>query len=288
MTRLTHIIRELGRNLRRNIGTALASLLSLTLLFLLFDFFWIGADTADRFYRNLLSDLRVEAFVDEAIPDSSLVDISNRLTNIDGVISFEFITRERARQRLTDMVGTDLLVGYDSTNPLPRSYMLTVKEDYRNGAALAKMEQDLRAINGLSEIHYSREWLDKAEQAKGIILQIGLALGVLIFAGALLSSANNIRLMTRAQAVGLRQMLLLGAGRVFIALPYLLDSFLISGVAAALGWLLIFYGRTRIGLAQLDIVFPPPHEIVLFCCGVALLGAVSGLLGLRKMLRDQG
>jgi len=38
----------------------------------------------------------------------------------------------------------------------------------------------------------------------------------------------------------------------------------------------------------LDIVFPPPHEIVLFCCGVALLGAVSGLLGLRKMLRDQG
>jgi cell division protein FtsX len=148
------------------------------------------------------------------------------------------------------------------------------------------MEATLRGISGLSEIHYSREWLDKAEQVRGVILRIGFVLGILTLAGALVGSANNMRLMTRAQAVGFRQKLLLGAGRMFVVLPSLIESFLISGLAAALGWALIFYGRTKVGFARIDIVFPPTRDIVLFCLAAGLLGAIAGLLGLRKMLRD--
>jgi len=43
MSRIAHILKELSRNLYRNPGTALGSFLSLTLLFLLFDLYWIAA-----------------------------------------------------------------------------------------------------------------------------------------------------------------------------------------------------------------------------------------------------
>jgi len=33
-------------------------------------------------------------------------------------------------------------------------------------------------------------------------------------------------------------------------------------------------------------VVPHDGEIIMFCLGVALMGVFSGLLGLRKMLRD--
>jgi cell division transport system permease protein len=286
MIRLAYFSRELWRNLRRNIGTALASLLSLALLFLLFDLFWIAAGTVDKFYRDLLSEVRIEVFVDESVTDDRLTQGSDQLLAIDGVLDVEYVSRDAARNRLADMVGADLLVGYDESNPLPRSYVLTVAESYLNSAALTRMEEALREVDGLSEIHYSRQWLDKTEGTRAIILEIGLALGVLIVAAALVGSANNIRLMTRAQAVGFRQMLLQGAGRFFVAMPYLIESLLISGLAAILGWALIFYGRTRMSFVRMEMVFPPPSEIVLFCVGVALLGAVSGYLGLRKMLRD--
>lgn len=286
MIRLAYFAGELWRNLRRNVGTALASLLSLTLLFLLFDLFWIAAGTADKFYRDLLSELRLEVFVDESVPDDRLTEVSERLTGIEGVLDFQYISRDEARSRLMDMVGTDLLVGYDESNPLPRSYVLTIHEDFLNPEALTRIEEALRGVDGLSEIHYSREWLEKAEGTRAIILQLGFALGALIVAAALVGSANNIRLMTRAQAVGFRQMLLLGAGRLFVAQPYLAQSLLISGLAAMLGWALIVYGRTRISFAQIEIVSPSVTEIALFCAGMALLGAVSGYLGLRKMLRD--
>jgi len=286
MIRLAYFARELWHNLRRNTGTALASLLSLTLLFLLFDLFWISAGTVDKFYRDLLSELRVEVFVDESVTDDRLTQVFDQFLAIDGVLDYEYVSRDAARSRLADMVGADLLVGYDESNPLPRSYVLTVAESYLNSTALARMEEALREVDGLSEIHYSRQWLDKTEGTRAIILEIGLALGVLIVAAALVGSANNIRLMTRAQAVGFRQMLLQGAGRFFVAMPYLIESLLISGLAAILGWALIFYGRTRMSIVRIEIVFPPTSEIVLFCIGVALLGAVSGYLGLRKMLRD--
>ncbi len=285
MTRIAHIVRELGRNLKRNAGTALASLLSLTLLFLLFDLFWIGAGTADRFYRELLSELRVEIFVDESWPDSSLTDVSAGVLRVPGVLDFEYISRDQARQRLADMVGADLLVGYEDSNPLPRSYILTVDGDYLNSSALGWIESELRTIEGVGDIYYSRDWLDKAERAKSIILRVGLVLGILILGAALISSANSIRLMTRARAVGFRQMLLQGAGRMFIAFPFLLESFLISGLSAAFGWGLVLYGRTQIGLARVEIVFPNRDEIVLFCVILALLGAISSYLGLRKLLK---
>ena len=286
MIRLAYFVRELWRNLRCNFGTAMASLLSLTLLFLLFDLFWIASGTANKFYRDLLSELRVEVFVDESVTDDRLTEVSEQLAAIDGVLDFEYVSRDAARQHLADMIGADLLIGYDESNPLPRSYVLTVAESFLNGAALTRMEETLRKVDGLSEIHYSREWLDKTESTRAIILEIGLALGVLIVAAALVGSANNIRLMTRAQAVGFRQMLLQGAGRFFVAMPYLVESLLISGLAAVLGWALIFYGRTRISFVRIEIVFPPEREIILFCVGIALLGAISGYFGLRKMLRD--
>lgn len=286
MIRISYLFRELGRNLSRNAGTALASLLSLTLLFLLFDLFWITAGTSDRFYRDLMSELRVEVYVDESFADSSVTRVSGKLMEVPGILDFEFVSRDQARQRLTDMVGTDLLVGYDTINPLPRSYILTVEPGYLNTPELQSIENRLRAIDGVGDVHYSRDWLDKAESAKSIILQIGLVLGVLILSAALIGSANSIRLMTRARAVGFRQMLLQGAGRLFIALPFIVESFLIGGMSAAIGWGLIFYGKTQISLARIEIIFPARDDIILYCVVMAVLGAFSSYVGLRKLLRD--
>lgn len=286
MIRIGYVLREFGRNLRRHAGTALVSLLSLTLLFLLFDLFWIAAKTSDRFYRDLISEIEVELFIDESLTDSVAVGMSNSLIGIAGILDFEYISREQARQRLAEMVGTDLLAGYDAMNPLPRSYVLTIDEAFLTTAALDTVETQLLAVEGVGSVQYSREWLNKAEGAKSIILQIGLVLGGLILAAALTGSANNIRLMTKARAIGFRQMLLQGSGRLFIAFPFLIESFLISGASAALGWGLIWYGKSRVGLSRIEIVFPHRDEIILFCAAIAVLGALSSYVGLRKLLKD--
>lgn len=285
MIRISHILREFLRNLRRHPGTTLASLLSLTLLFLLFDLFWVAAGSADLFYRNLLSDLSVETFVSEARPDSTITELSNRIVQLDGVYDIEYVSRDQARQRLATMVGTDLLVGYEDTNPLPRSFLITIEAPFIRLDSLSHLESELLAVDGISEVYYSRDWLFKAEQIKGVTLQIGLILGALIFGAALISSANSIRLATRARAVGFKRMLLLGAGRFFIAFPFIIESFIIGGLAAGLGWAVIFYARTRVTFASLEVVYPTQEQILIYCAALSLLGALSGYLGIRRQLK---
>lgn len=285
MTRLGHILLELGRNLRRHPAISLGSLLSLTLLFLLFDLFWIAAGTSQHFYDNLVAGVRMEAFVAEEVSDSLLPDVQNELQRLDALDSVVLITREEARERLADLVGTDLLVGYDTANPLPRSFVLTIEPEYLTIAGTKEVEQQLQAMQPIQQVLYSRRWLAKAEKAHSLALQAGMVLGGLILLTALISSANNIRLMTRVRAVGLEQMRMLGAGRLFLAAPFLLESLIVSALAAAIGWGVIHYSLDEITFTRFEIVMPPFGDIGIYVGACALLGLISGYLGIRKLIK---
>lgn len=285
MTRVGYILKELLRNLYRNPGTSLGSLLSLLLLFLLFDIFWISASTSNKFYSSLLSDLQMHVYLSEAVSDSTAVLLSDELTEIEGINAVQLISKDMARRELATLVGTDLLVGYDANNPLPRSYVLGFEPSHLNVARMEEIENKIVSMSEVDKVDYSRQWLQKAETARSIVLNIGLVLGGLIILTTLITFGNSIRLMTRARAVGFTQMRLLGAGRIFLALPFIIEGFIMGTVSAALGWGAIIYFYNRVAFRQLEIILPINEEIVLFCLAMGALGILSGFFGIRKMLK---
>ena len=285
MTKLNHILKELGRNLYRNPGMLLGSFLSLTFLFLLFDLFWIASDSAQHFYSQLLSEMKVEVFVAEDLMDDEIPGLQREIAGVAGIESLQFISREDARNELRHLVGADLLVGYDSLNPLPRSFLLRVNTDWLQSEAMIQLEQRLDALNGVDTVFYSRRWLEKAETTRDVISDIGILLGLFILVTAVLSSSNNMRLMTRTRAVGFHQMRLQGAGKWFLATPFLLEGFLVGGLAAAAGWLIIINSQERVAFTQFEIVLPSVEQIVWFCLAAAGLGLISVLLGIRRLVK---
>jgi len=285
MSRILHILRELGKSLYHNPGTVLGAILSLAMLFLLFDIFWITSETSNRLYADLLSELRVEAFVNDGVDDVEIPMLTDKISQIEGIFAIGYISKDSARMVLQNKLGTDLLVGYDLENPLPRSYVLEVDNKFLNSIDIDLICSQLSEFPEIFEVNYSKKWLVKAEQMKLVIMEIGLALGILILLTALISLINNIRLMTRARAVGFRQMRMLGAGKILLAFPFLLEGFLISGLSAVISWVAIFYGKKQISLTQINIVYPTLEEIAVFCAIATVLGAISGYLGIRRLLK---
>ncbi|UCD63807.1 MAG: hypothetical protein JSW34_13890 [Candidatus Zixiibacteriota bacterium] len=285
MIRINHILKEFFRNLYRNPGTAFGGFLSMALLFVLFDLFWIAAGTSDRFYDELLSDLKMEVFISEGVSDSSLAATRQAVASIPGIRETEYISKSDARRELETLVGIDLLIGYDTVNPLPRSYIVSFEPEYLTIDGLTGIEGRVLGVGGVSHVYYSRSWLEKAEDAKRVISEVGIALGVVILLALLISSANNMRLMTRARAVGFEQMRLQGAGGVFLAFPFLIEGLIISVFSAGVGWLVIFYFKDRVDFTRVEIIYPSVDQILLFCAGAAVVGVVSGYLGIRRLLR---
>ncbi len=285
MTRFGHILKELGRNFIRHPGTAVASLLSLTLMFLLFDLFWIAAGTSEKFYREFVSELRMELFIEEETSDAALPEFHRSVEAFAGVRAVEYVSRSDARAELSRLTGSDLLIGYDSANPLPRSFLVAFDQELLNGVDLARIGEEMEARPEVREASYSEAWLAKTETARKIVWNIGMVLGGLILAAALISSTLSIRLITETRAVGFRQMRILGAGRALLIMPYLLEGLAIGGLAAVASWAAVAFAHQRVTLSRIEIIVPPLQDIAVFCCVAALLGLISGYLGIRKMLK---
>ncbi len=285
MTRTLYVLKELFRNIFKNPGTSFSAILSISLLLLLFDLFWIAAGTSDRFYGDLLSGINMEVYLSEDVSDTTTAELETDIQAVPGVATLTYISKAQAREDLNNLVGVDLLVGYDSLNPLPRSFVLTFAPEYLNTKALASISQQMTAFPGVSQVSYSRVWLEKAESTKGIIRNVGLMLGALILITVLVSSANNMRLTARTRTAGFHQMRLLGAGTWFLVAPFLLEGLIIGGISAGIGWLIIFYWKDKVDFTQVSIIFPDLRQILLYCGLAALLGLVSGFLGIRKLLR---
>ncbi len=283
MSRWSFIWRELGRNVRRNPGTALSAVLSLTLLFVLFNMFWVAARTTDELYQSIVSDMQMEAFIPDSVADTSIVQLSSRVQGIAGVQSVSYTTREAARDHLTGLLGFDLLAA-DTLNPLPRSFTLTFAIEFLTSENLAGIEKQLAEMTGSTQIQYGKKWLENTEETRTVIRRVGLLIGGLILLATVISSANNIRLMSRARVTGLTQMQLLGAGRWLIVAPFVLEGGLAGAVASGIAWGVVFYGKAQLKFVDIGISIPPTGEIMIFCMLTTLLGAASGYFGVRKLL----
>ena len=115
MIRIVHILKELTRNLWRNPGTAFGSLLSLLLLFLMFDLFWIASLTSDKFYRDLLSELRMEIYLNEETPDSLIERLTDSIMFNEGVVVVRYVSKAEAPMAIAFLVAPSGVV--INTNP---------------------------------------------------------------------------------------------------------------------------------------------------------------------------
>ena len=283
MSRWSFIWREFGRNVRRNPGTALSAVMSLTLLFVLFNLFWVGARSTDELYQSMISDMEMEVFIPDSVADSTVAELSGRIASIPGVLSLSYITRDAARDALTGLLGMDILAA-DSINPLPRSFVLTFGLEYLTSEKLTEIEQKLAQSIGTTQIQYGKKWLENTEATRGVIRRIGFIIGILILLATVISSANNIRLMSRARVKGLTQMQLLGAGRWLISAPYVLEGGIAGALASAISWGVVVYGKSQLEFVDIAISLPPTIDIVIFCALTTLLGVVSGYFGVSKLL----
>jgi len=281
MSRFGYVIRKFFGNLLNRPLAALGSILSLFLLFLLFNLIWISSLTVHNYYNAIISDIEVELFLEDSIPDSTVIIIHDALKSLNGVDSIVYVSRENARQKLNDLMGVDLVEGFDQ-NPLPRSLILSFKPDYLNSENLNQLNNDLNRMAGVTDIFYPSGWLARAEYTKGIVMDLLILLGVVIAVAVILNTVQFIVLSARTRHEELIQLQLLGGGPTFLALPYILEGIFYALIASVAGWLLIYYTHDLFTFKNIVVVIPGLTEQVYFCLAASMIGLIGGYIGIRR------
>ena len=244
------------------------------------------------------SDLRLVAFTPdgEELPPERAAALARDLVDVAGVAAVRFVSSDEALERLRGELGGDaaILEGLER-NPLPASFEVEIEADERSPAALEEIAQSIGQLRGIAEVRYGEEWVESYALFVRVAEWLGLGLGVFlaIVLGAIVS--GTIRLTVHARSDEIQIQRLVGAGGLFIRLPFYLEGALQGGAAAGLAVLLL-YGVWSLGLPiveeSLEFLRGPGAPeffglaqvltLVLFGVGLGCAGAIVSLLRLEE------
>jgi len=245
------------------------------------------------------ADLKLVAFTSAgATSTQSQVDaLAARLRALPGVAELHYVAPDEAMARLRGDLGedADVLDGM-AKNPLPGSFELVVDADKRAPAELRALAGRVGAVAGIGEVRFGEAWVEGYARVVRMVEWLGVGLGafLVLVLGAIVAATVRLSLHARADEIQIQR--LVGAGGLFVRLPFYLEGALQGGLAA-LAALLLLRGLYALGLpllgdalgwlvgAQALVFFGAGEALGLLALGVGL--GVGGALMSLVSLEDR-
>lgn len=294
--RLLYFMRRALRNMRQSPFLCTAAIGTVAVSLAIMAFFAIIVLNVQQVTRHWSQEVQVVAYLDQVPQEEVLkgwIDEIVRLPEVEGV---SFVSRSEAFEAFGKRLGadSDLLDGLDK-DILPASLEIALKEDYRNRQGVATVVDHLRAHQGLSDLRYGQDWLERFESFLDLLRFAGFVLGGFLLFAALFIVSNTIKLTLYARREELEIMVLVGGTPLFIKIPFLLEGAL-QGALGGLVALGFSYGLFQLflqrGLSSLllasgvgRITFLPVNDQVFLIAAGTALGLVGSLVALRKFVR---
>jgi len=239
---------------------------------------------------------QITVFLDDRITGEQLALLRKRIASEQAVRALAYISKDEAlRAFRQELRGRESLLDGLGENPIPASFQLRVREEHQTPQALRQLAASLGRLEGVEEVQYGQEWVERMAAALQVVQLIGLTVGIALGAASLLIVSNTVRLAIYARAEEIEVMRLVGATKTTIRLPFLLEGLIQGGAGAALA-LGLLYGAYRITLYKLQVApgpvmglglgsFLPGATATALVGAGAALGAFGSLLSVSRLLR---
>lgn len=291
LTKADYLLRETLLGLQRGGWMNWAAISTITVLLFLFGISLQATWQLEGLLNQFGSQLEVSAYLDSGIQAESLSDV---VAGLPEVVSVQAIPKESAWQELVAELGISDIAGATEQlkgNPLVDA--LRVKAS--RSEAVPTLAATLANVQGVSEVLYVDEAVQRLQQ-----LNEGLRWASLFVIGVLSLTAiavitTTIRLIVMARRHEIEVMQLVGATRLWIYLPFIVQGTVFGLAGAGLSWALLL-GLHRflqeIARQQPDFVQflvnglqLTPQQSLLLPAAMAGLGTTVGLMGSLAAVR---
>lgn len=248
--------------------------------------------------NNWLSDwseaLSMSVYIDDGLNENDRGKIEAAIKMLEGAEIKGFISKEEALSNLKSSLGDQvgLLEGL-KTNPLPGSYEITFHEKEEFKADPKKIKTDLEKIEGVDEVQYSDQWMERYKGIMNAFRIFGLIIGGFLCMAVLFITTNTIKLTIYSRRDEIEIYKLVGATDWFVKLPYLIEGAIegLSGGILSFLILLVVYSVFSVrtvqvfGLPVIDFHFLSiEHSLFIILLSIAL-GFIGGLIAIGRFFK---
>jgi cell division transport system permease protein len=296
MDRLRYIVEDALINIRRSGWGGLASIGTMAVSFVIVGIFLIITGNLGALVAEWKEQFQVTVFLEDGITGEQLALLRKRIQSERAVKGMTYTSKAEALQQFKrELQGKDSLLEGLGENPIPASLQLRVHEPYQTPEALKQLTASLSRVEGVEDVMYGQEWVDRLSGVIRLLRLLGLGVGLALGLASLLIVSNTIRLAVYARAEEIEVMRLVGASRLHVRAPFLLEGMIQGTLSAGLA-LLLLYGAYRATLWQLQVA---PAQIfgmgvgsfldlrwgVLMVVSGAGVGAFGSLISVGRFLR---
>lgn len=298
MSARAHVARAASRALSGLAASPVTSVIStatIALCLLLAGAFALLLVNMERVLVRFGEEVRVSAYLSDELAPEAQEQLAAAVRRLPDVETVALVSKQAAleRFRASPFGRASLLDGLDD-NPLPASLEIVLAPAQRSRAGVDALLQRLGTLQGIDELGYGHEWVEGYARAVTGVRGIALALGAVLALATLLIVSNTIRLSVYARRDEIEILALVGAGRSFVAAPFLLEGLLqgAAGGGIALAVLALGFHAVTAGFADgLELLLGSAQPVFFAArqalAGVAFGAALGGLGSAFAVLRVQ-
>jgi cell division transport system permease protein len=287
---LQYVIREGLSGFRRAKLSAVGSIVTVMTSLLLLGLFAVAVIQTGAMIEGVRARVEMEVFLKEPITADRIATLHEQITGQPGVERAEYISKENAAKVFKEEFGEDITRVLDF-NPLPPSFVLYLKEPYRNAESTSVLQGSIKGLEYVDDVIVRTDVLRFIEERIATARSVGLWLGIFLAISAIFLVSNTIRLAIVAKRHSIQTMKLVGATWWFVRGPFMVEGIIqgmIGGALAAgiLYWVLSFAaGFFAADLAQF-VMIDPRFYLVMVLAGM-VLGFFGSLISVRRFIGER-
>jgi cell division transport system permease protein len=277
LDRIEFLIAEAYTSLKRNPWMTFASVTTVAMALYILGGIGTLYFSLSGHLDNLNRDFKLSVFLVDGQTEEQHRAIEAAIESSPGFASLTFVSKDAAFAAFRSENPDIPLDDFEEDNPLPDSFEVRLKNiGLASGAA-----ESIRLIEGVEEVRDASEYRALLSQSRALLRSLGLILGSLMLITGGILIYNTILLTIYARRRELAIMRLVGAERLSVSGPLMIEGAvqgLIGGVLAAFLISLTLKSLNTIvkGLSTMGSVEPP--SIVPMVIGLTFAGAVYGIV----------
>ncbi len=278
-------IKESFRLIGRAKSYFFMSFISISISILLITASVILFQISEEFQETLSKSAKINLFLKESSSQKESISLKQELERMNYFSSIEFIDKEKAAEIFIKETGEDFRRILDY-NPLPASYVLTLKGSYLAQDSIKKIAAEISTLNPVDEVVYHDKFIAKIiNYLYNIKKYVFIITAVLVLISVYIVF-STIKLIMRSKYNELETMKLVGAKLSTIKMPIIFNAIFIGFIASllSLGLILLFvnYFDPYIGLREFISIKSKANMLLVLLIG-PVLALIITIFSLRKI-----
>jgi cell division transport system permease protein len=239
--------------------------------------------------NSIKNQVEIAVYLKENVSDELKTYLENKIKGWDEISQVNFVSKDQALEQFKkENEGSEILKEIQG-NPLPASFELELKSPEKvEQVALRFMDKDGNFIEGVDEVIYGQNYVQKLFSITAIVGTIAFLIIVVLLLAAIVLIFNTIRLSVHARRKEIEVMKLVGATNWFVRLPFLFEGFFEGFIGSAISVVLLYFlsnyllirGEKAIvdTMHIKDLAILGNNNIILYVyAGLVILGGLIGI-----------